>query len=129
MDWKGFGIVLLFLVTLGDKLGLLKWFRGPEKREVSFATEHPSKQEFNELGQRLTNIEAYGAQRRKAIYERMESIQRDTGGQLQALREEMKGDMTQIHEKMNGVSQDVAGVAAQVEMIRTDMVHLIHGRK
>jgi hypothetical protein len=118
MDWKGFGIVCLFLLTAGEKLGLWRFLRGPEKREVSFAAQHPSKEEFRELGQKVENIESYGALRRKAIYERMEKLQSETGGQLASL-----------HEKINGVSQDVAEMAGKVEMIRTDMVHLIHGRK
>jgi len=111
-DWKGFGIILLFLLTIADKLGLMRWLK-PERREVTFPAEHPTKTEFEKLSEHVTNIESYNATRRKAIYERIESVQREIGGQIQSLRNEMRD-----------VAVSTGETRAQCESATTHIVHL-----
>lgn len=114
-QWAGFAAVASFLLVFVDKApGLVRFFRGaPEKRTISFEAEFATKTEINELRTKVEQHENYGAERRKAIYKMIDENSARTDGKLDGLVD-----------KISGVSNHVASVAAQCEATNTQMLHL-----
>ncbi|HTG44141.1 MAG TPA: hypothetical protein VK633_06380 [Verrucomicrobiae bacterium] len=127
MDWRGFGVVALFLMVACEKGGaILRMLRGnpPEKRQVSFEEEYTSKHEFAELKQKVAESEQYGADRRKAIYKMIDDKSAGTDLKLEAFRREVKEDMGGLHDKINDLANNVSASQTQCEMINTQVLHV-----
>lgn len=107
-DWHGFAIVALFVAFLGKEgVALVRFIRrDPEKREVTMALTHPTKEEFEELKGRVETIEATADEKRERF------------------RLEVKQDIGELHSKINDVGREVSGVASSCEMINQNLALL-----
>lgn len=108
MDWRGFGVVLLFLLVVLEKVaGLARNIRrDPERRRVSFETESTSREQFDELKVKVAANETRAEAR------------------MESFRTEVKADIGELHNKINEVGKDLSGVAAQCEMIGSNLALL-----
>ncbi len=73
---------------------------------MSFAAQHPTKEEFEELKGRVEEMEIMADEKREKF------------------RLEVKSDIGMLHDKVNQVGREVSGVAGQCEMINQNLALL-----
>ena len=99
----GFAIFTLFLST-AVQVATLLGMRRSQKREVSVVEMYATKGELQALA-------GAGDEGRRKLHEKIE-----------ALRLEVKGDVGEVHQKINDVSNQVSGVERDTTMINQTMV-------
>lgn len=109
VTWSQFlGSLGALALILGAIEKARKAFGAKEKREVSFAQEFATKEEFEKE-------KAYAQERRKAIYEKFDTMSKETQTQFMILRKDIKEDFDGVHGRVTEMVECLGELRGEVK--------------